>query len=281
MTIKKSDAERIVQSLSDISGIELAGAVGQNEGYPIIDIHTVHPPSPHGFKIRIQFFWRSFKIIFIPDNFALDLIKTMEGSTEGKKLFSSLANSIINDSGKIEYKINEKKSNPIQTETWEKNWNSIELSVSKNTDGIDPANLNDSEKVITELASRFLSMVLGLLPVENKEENSSDVVGYPEGALMQVKINKYERNQINRAACLSIHGYSCSVCGLLLEDKYGEIGRNCIQVHHIIPVSELGADYIIDPKTDLIPVCPNCHMILHKKNPPYTIDELKKLIKKN
>lgn len=29
---------------------------------------------------------------------------------------------------------------------------------------------------------------------------------------------------------------------------------------------------------DLVPVCPNCHNMLHRKEPPYTVEELQKII---
>jgi len=34
----------------------------------------------------------------------------------------------------------------------------------------------------------------------------------------------------------------------------------------------------VDPATDLRPVCPNCHEMLHKKDPPYTIEELRNAV---
>ncbi|MBQ7426534.1 MAG: HNH endonuclease [Prevotella sp.] len=64
------------------------------------------------------------------------------------------------------------------------------------------------------------------------------------------------------------------------EEKYGEIGRGFIHVHHLIPISSIGEDYVIDPINHLVPVCPNCHNMLHRKDPPLTPEELKKLIVK-
>jgi len=36
-----------------------------------------------------------------------------------------------------------------------------------------------------------------------------------------------------------------------------------IEVRHVVPVSQLGDDYVVDPKDDLIPLCPNCHAVAH------------------
>ena len=92
-------------------------------------------------------------------------------------------------------------------------------------------------------------------------------------------MNTYERNQKERKKYLVKHGYSCFVCSLNFEDKYGEIGKNFIHVHHLIPLFDIKEEYKVNGEKDLRPVCPNCHATLHKKNPPYNIDELRKIIK--
>ena len=62
------------------------------------------------------------------------------------------------------------------------------------------------------------------------------------------------------------------------EAIYGAIGRDFIHVHHLIPLSEVGDTYEVDPIEDLRPVCPNCHAMLHKRTPPYSISELSALM---
>lgn len=101
-----------------------------------------------------------------------------------------------------------------------------------------------------------------------------------EGLKQTITVNKYERNKLARAICLEKHGFDCKVCGFDFENKYGEIGREFIHVHHIKPISEIGKEYKINPETDLIPVCPNCHSMIHRdKNKTLTIEELKEKIK--
>ena len=101
-----------------------------------------------------------------------------------------------------------------------------------------------------------------------------------EGVLMKVNANKYERNQKARKECVAKKGYQCLVCGRDFEATYGEIGRNFIHVHHLTPISSIGQEYELNVDTDLVPVCPNCHYMLHRKNPPYTIEELKEMLAK-
>lgn len=99
-----------------------------------------------------------------------------------------------------------------------------------------------------------------------------------EGALKTVKINIYERNGFARKKCLEHHGCSCAVCNFNFKEMYGEIGENFIHVHHLIKISDIKKEYNIDYKKDLIPVCPNCHAMIHKRKEPYTIEELKSII---
>lgn len=102
-----------------------------------------------------------------------------------------------------------------------------------------------------------------------------------EGAEKEVLSNKYERNPEARRKCLEHHGYYCHICGFDPVKIYGEAFKNKIEVHHIVPLSQIKADYVVDPINDLIPVCPNCHTILHSKpGGVYTPDEVKNFLKK-
>lgn len=98
---------------------------------------------------------------------------------------------------------------------------------------------------------------------------------YTEGQRTQVLVNRYERDRHARDKCIHHHGTKCTVCGLDLGEKYGELGKGFIHVHHIVPLSDIGENYIVDPINDLVPVCPNCHAMLHRRNPPLTVDELR------
>lgn len=91
----------------------------------------------------------------------------------------------------------------------------------------------------------------------------------------------YERNSKARKICLDYYGPTCQICGFDSEKVYGLKFKGKIQVHHKVPLNEIGKSYIVDPIKDLIPVCPNCHMIIHsKKDGYYTIEEVSKMIKK-
>ena len=101
-----------------------------------------------------------------------------------------------------------------------------------------------------------------------------------EGASRLVTCTHYERKTAYRKACIAKHGCKCSVCDFDFEATFGEIGKGFIHVHHINQLSLQGEAKAINPETDLIPVCPNCHAMLHSKpdsKEPYTVDELRQI----
>ena len=54
-----------------------------------------------------------------------------------------------------------------------------------------------------------------------------------------------------------------------------------IHIHHVIDISIIGKEYEINPKNDLVPVCPNCHAMLHKQKPALSVEELKSHLRGN
>jgi hypothetical protein len=106
---------------------------------------------------------------------------------------------------------------------------------------------------------------------------------YVEGAVVQVTVNRYERDPDARIACLNEHGYSCDVCRMTFLACYGKIGEGFIHVHHRRPLAVRKAEYQLNPTKDLVPVCPNCHAMLHYGRPwdsPRTTEELRELTRK-
>ena len=102
---------------------------------------------------------------------------------------------------------------------------------------------------------------------------------YAEGTAHQVSVNVYERNASARRACINHYGTSCVVCGLNFEDLYGPIGAGYIHVHHLVPLSDCGEGYKVDPVKDLRPICPNCHAMAHRRVPPYPVEEVQLMLK--
>lgn len=110
-------------------------------------------------------------------------------------------------------------------------------------------------------------------------EEVTDSADFWEGATIKISVNRYERDPKARKACLNRYGYKCSVCSSALSDIYGKVAARIIHVHHLKPLADVGEEYRIDPVTDLRPVCPNCHAVIHSRKPPFGIDEVKAMLK--
>lgn len=100
---------------------------------------------------------------------------------------------------------------------------------------------------------------------------------YPEGTTKRITVDAYERSRKAARRCVDHYGRDCSVCGFNFAQTYGKIGEGFIHVHHLKPVSAVGNRYRVDPIRNLRPVCPNCHAMIHRRSPPFSIEELKEL----
>lgn len=102
---------------------------------------------------------------------------------------------------------------------------------------------------------------------------------YLEGTKSMVTVNSYERNPEARGKCIEYFGCYCAVCGFDFEKNYGVLGANYIHVHHLVPLNEIKKEYSVNPVADLIPVCPNCHAMIHRGRKTISIEKLKRHIK--
>lgn len=149
-------------------------------------------------------------------------------------------------------------------------WNSMQGSGTK-------LEMPDAEFLIKtweKWLEKIGSTALGDVSIPGDES----IKGYSEGALKTVKVNRYERSSAARKKCIDEYGAKCACCNIDFSKEYGKIGKGFIHVHHIDPISSAKKNYKLDPIKDLIPVCPNCHAMLHKgADPPRTVPQLKKM----
>jgi hypothetical protein len=100
-----------------------------------------------------------------------------------------------------------------------------------------------------------------------------------EGALKRVVSSRFERNAAARRACIAHHGTSCGICPFSFESIFGDLGVGFIHVHHVKPLAGLRRQYRVDPVHDLLPICPNCHAMIHRQDPPLDVDGLRRQIR--
>ncbi|MGF7011619.1 5-methylcytosine-specific restriction protein A [Lachnospiraceae bacterium PF1-21] len=229
------------------------------------------------FDIKIQVRQRTRLTLEItPQRFSADMLHQMQGANRGKReLFIGYLNLFKEQGIVIEVFINNSKVDYEDENIWDLKWRDFRIKANRiYADGI-----SEEPKEITDIIIRWGTLAVGaMLSLLEIEYESEEISGALEGKLSQVTSNRYERNPINRELCLAANGYDCKVCGFDFEKFYGEIGKGFIHVHHLEMVSAYNGEKTIDPKKDLIPVCPNCHAMLHRSNPPVPPKKLKEMI---
>lgn len=142
----------------------------------------------------------------------------------------------------------------------------------------------DRDKDLNDPIRIFLAHILNEFKNESvstdyPDEANLENTSFPEGAKKTVQVNRFERNPEARAKCIEINGTRCKICEMSFAETYGTFAKDFIHVHHITPLSKISDNYEVNPETDLIPVCPNCHAMLHRQENgiPMTVDRLKLL----
>lgn len=154
----------------------------------------------------------------------------------------------------------------------------IYSDANKDETGVGPAKIDGfrpklSKKILKRIENKWYAFdYIMESQVSEEVESPQD---YIEGASKTISVNTYERNTDARSKCIAHYGYNCSACGFNFSEIYGQIGEKYIHVHHVVPLSEIRQEYIIDPVKDLIPLCANCHAIIHRTKPPLAVEQLK------
>lgn len=264
---RQGSIDSSIQEVSDALGITFTRKVMPKDHEYDFTLRIEDLPSPHGFSIKILDEYLAWRIELAFDDFSAPLLQLMQARFEirrdGIQSFIDLAKA-KND--QIEFLIN---GNEI-LKTTSDSWKEVTLRLKKS--------YFSAESEFPALSSALLDFMCLILYLLVKDVEWSEEVppeGKFEGDVSLVMTNRYERSRYNRALCLKFYGFKCRGCGDLLEEKYGPMGLGVIHVHHIVPVSQMGNSYRLNPIKDLVPLCPNCHNIVHQKNPPIEISELR------
>ena len=137
-----------------------------------------------------------------------------------------------------------------------------------------------SAGAVAHTASKVMVPLMASMAELIGYDEAESATGDIEGSIVEETIRRRERSPRNRLLCLSIHGHRCAACGFVPAGTYGEAG-GIMEVHHLEPLglTELPRHY--DPRTDLVPLCPNCHRAIHTRRPvPYTLDELRETMRR-
>lgn len=101
---------------------------------------------------------------------------------------------------------------------------------------------------------------------------------FEEGQRSIAEINMVVRNPALVAAAKARYGFRCQVCDFNFEERYGNLGKGFIEVHHLLPISARKGQRTstID---DVGVVCANCHRMLHHGSKLLSISELQALLR--
>lgn len=111
------------------------------------------------------------------------------------------------------------------------------------------------------------------------EEVLSDT-SFAEGSVVPIRVNRYERDARARRKCIEYYGSQCIVCGFDFASAYGPPLTGFIHIHHLTPLASIRTSYRVNPVRDLRPMCANCHAVVHRREPPYTIEEVQTMVRK-
>ncbi len=125
-------------------------------------------------------------------------------------------------------------------------------------------------------------ILANVIRTDVEEEIQQEAETRPEGEVKTYYGKRYERDPSNRRRAIAFHGLRCAACGFDFEETYGVRGAGFIEIHHNKPLAEVGAPQLIDPEKDLIPLCANCHRMVHRyRDHVITLEELKETISPN
>lgn len=278
------DTILLAERVSAETGLDFVGTEGRDgEGRRWIELRPAGYPPGQTFGLRAVVGWRRLDVHFRPGNFAGELLIAMGSADEsGQRGFQAVLEVCREDGADVTLTLNGAARSSNDPGVWAEPWRSLGLIVSRGMLAINEGDAAEDGRLVGLWTSRAAAAILALLPLEPECDEAAvaepEVVGLPEGARTRIEVNRYERDRRNRAAALAIHGYACQACNVDLGDRYGVAAAGLIEVHHVTPVSEVGPGYIIDPRTDLLPLCPNCHSVAHRRSPPYSTQELREML---
>jgi len=270
------DTVHLSRALTERFGLALgAVASAENDGQKI-RIRPIGIEGTISFHVELHLGWRTISAAFIPGNYASGLVAGMKAAAPSQQAaFAVFSESLQSKGARVSLVLDSVRVDASVPSSWPKDWGSINISMKKVGVIVERSSGYDFDAIFP-WATAFIGLTLSLLPLEEIDESSFE--GQSEGAEMLRLVKLYERSRINRAACIEMHGTACRICGFNFADRFGDLGEGFIHVHHIIPVSEMGGGYVLDPVKDLIPVCPNCHAMLHRRRPALNPEELLQLL---
>lgn len=262
-----SDAEYAAALVARRLGLPVCAAL-------IADNRLVLTPTEinnnEGFSVEVLTSWRTAEVRFTPGKFARPLIERMgEAGGEARTAFVALASAAARQ-GKLTISVNGTELDPQQPSIWSMRWQRLELVLKRQGIVFEELPPRQVKQLLGDLIAPIFGMCIALIGVEDIDADASALEGDAE-----VISRRYERRPINREICLSVRGRRCYCCNMDFGEVYGSFAEGYIEVHHTTPASQMGPGYKVDPVAELVPVCSNCHSIIHLGKQARSVDEVR------
>ena len=271
----------LARQVSSDSGLEFRAEAGMDVNGRWIRLTPAAVLDGHAFDIRVQMTSRRLRLSLEPHVFAGELVQAMgEANEAGQQTFQAVLGESVARGATVRFTVNDHPRQLDDPTVWGDVWTRMELRMSKQLLGLDGEATAEELDLVRSWTRRFVAAVLAIAPMETQDNVAGQPPeGFAEGATSFTRAVRYERDRRNRAAAIAIHGTACMACRMEFGARYGKVAEGFIEVHHTIPLASVGGGYIVDPIRDLVPLCPNCHAVAHRQNPPLTVEEIRGLLR--
>jgi 5-methylcytosine-specific restriction protein A len=232
------------------------GEINNDEKYP-------SPPK----RLKVEKWNQAYQIFYEKLNGGRTVLAFERSLNNARDSFDSH----VPESGRVGWRAENRKPNPLSKEAqdiFDEFENKSEQEVWNIIKNFSDLNIKEYKQIIND-------------EIAYQESQAEFKIAKTEGGKKIFTSYRYERNLSNRNDAINIHGLKCKVCEFDFQEYYGKWGEGYIEVHHIQALSEnKGNEVSVNPETDLIVLCANCHRMIHrKKGITLTIEELKEKIK--
>jgi len=196
------DADRIARTLSAETGLPFTGRrIPGAGGDPVIElVPTGHPPG-QTFVLTTRVGWRSLAVTFQPGAYSGDLVREMGLADDtGRSVFASVLSASVDAGAAVELTVNGAASAWDDSALWAAPWSSLRLELRRGQLPLQSGDPDGDVAHIEAWTGRIAAAVVALLPLEEIAPVEPEVIGFPEGAVVTVQANRYERDRRNRAA---------------------------------------------------------------------------------
>ena len=266
-----SSIEQTLEEVSRALGIGISFRhLSADSGYTFA-IRISDLPKATSFELRVRQGLLSWYLDLFLNNFPREMLLTFTNAYQAKR--DEILGQIDSAQQRVEtiqLTVNDVDIFNLGDELWEQLALSLKMKVQESNQRLD--------KLKTSLIIA-LSLLVPLFSEDLQTDEELLDASEVEGSKSKIERNHYERSRVNRALCLDYYGFECQACLRTMKSLYGPIGEGVIHVHHIEPVSQMSSPRRLDPIRDLVPLCPNCHTIVHQESPPLSIEKLKMLVK--